>query len=227
MNLSNNHIGETVGVYTIVEQAPYKTLDGHILFKAICNNCGVERTAKYYDLKRTKECKHIRIDGKHRDCKMNWTNKRIKSIFDSMKQRCYNKNDRDYKWYGEKGIKVCDEWMDNPVLFEKWAMHNGYDDTLTIDRINENKNYSPDNCRWITREQNAKYKSTTNIIDVNGEKHTGKEWSSVLGLGANVINTYIRKYGQDNTVEFIKRYMLNPNFGKRNNNQSIYSLYMN
>lgn len=227
MNLSNNHIGETVGIYTVIELMPYKSSDRHSLYKAVCNKCNSERIARYNDLKSVKECRHIRADGNHRLNTMNWGDKRLESIFKNMVQRCYNQNNKDYRWYGAKGIKICEEWMNNPSLFEKWALENGYSDTMTIDRIESDKDYSPNNCRWITRVKNAKYKSTTNIIDVDGEKHTGKEWSSILGLGVNVVNTYIRKYGQENTIEFIKRYMSNPNFKKRNNNQSIYSLYMN
>lgn len=222
-----NHIGETAGIFTIVERMPYKYKDNHALYRGICNECGFERIAKYSDLKESTKCTHIRMDGKVGFCKTSWSNNRIKKIFHGMKQRCYNKESSTYRWYGAKGIQVCNEWMDNPLSFEEWAIQNGYDDDLTIDRIDEDKGYSPDNCRWIPNPQNAKYKSTTSLINVNGEEHTGRDWSGILGLGTNVINTYVRRYGLDNTIEFIKRYMENPNLRPFNRNQSIYSLYMN
>lgn len=225
--MNTNHVGETVGIFKIVEQMPYKDSDGHVLYKGICNDCGFERIARYYDLRVSTKCVHIRVDGKIGFCKTDWNNKRIKRIFNGMKQRCYNKENKAYRWYGAKGIEICDEWMDNPLLFEEWALQNGYKDNLTIDRIDENKNYSPDNCRWITGVKNTKYKSTTSLINVNGEEHTGRDWSGILGLGTNRINTYIRKYGLDNTIEFIKRYITNPNLRPSNKTQSIYSLYMN
>lgn len=225
--MSKNHVGETIGVFTIVEQMPYKCSDGHALYKGACNHCGFERIAKYSDLKETIKCTHTRVDGEIAFCKTNWGNNRIKTIFNGMKQRCYNTKNIAYRWYGAKGIKVCDEWMDNPLLFENWAMQNGYKNNLTIDRIDENKDYSPDNCRWITGSDNTKYKSTTSLIDINGEEHTGREWAEILGLGTNIINTYIRKYGLDSTIEFIKRYIENPNLRPSNRNQSIYSVYMN
>lgn len=225
--MNKSHIGETVGAFTIVEQMSYKYKDNHSLYKGICKECGFERIAKYSDLKSTTKCTHIRIDGKVAFNKTNWNNKRIKKVFNDMKQRCYNKNNKDYRWYGAKSIKICDEWMDNPSLFEEWAMQNGYDDNLTIDRIDENKDYSPDNCRWITGANNTKYKSTTSIISVGNEEHTGREWADILGLGTNRINTYVRRYGLDNTIEFIKRYIANPNLKQSNKNQNIYSLYMN
>lgn len=224
--MNKNHVGETVGIFTITELMPYKCKDNHSLYKGICNNCGFERIAKYSDLKETTKCTHIRINGEITFCRTNWNNKRIKKTFDGMKQRCYNENEKSYRWYGAKGIKICNEWMNNPLLFEEWAIQNGYEDNLTIDRIDENKDYSPDNCRWITGAQNTKYKSTTYLINVNGEIHTGKDWARELGLGVNLINTYIRKYGLNNTIEFIKRYIKNPNL-KPSNNQSIYSIYMN
>ena len=115
----------------------------------------------------------------------------------------------------------------NPKLFEEWSLQNGYTDELTIDRIDEDKDYSPDNCRWIPNVDNTKYKSTTSVINVDGEVHTGKDWSKILGLGTNTINTYVRKYGLYDTIEFIKRYMANPNLKPFNRNQSIYSVYMN
>jgi hypothetical protein len=155
-----------------------------------------------------------------------WSNKRIEQVFRNMIQRCYNANNKDYKWYGGKGIVICDEWRNNPTSFEEWALASGYDDTLTIDRIDEDKNYSPDNCRWILKSQNSKYKSTTSLIEVDGEVHTGKDWSRILGLGINRINAYIREYGLNNTIEFIRRYKMNPDLKPSNTNQSIYNVYM-
>lgn len=225
--MNKNHVGETVGIFTITELMPYKDEDGHALYKGICNDCGFERVARYYDLRASTRCTHIRVDGKIGFCKTDWNNKRIRTIFNGMKQRCYNKESNAYKWYGAKGIEICDEWMDNPLLFENWAMQNGYKNNLTIDRIDENKDYSPDNCRWVTGSDNTKYKSTTSVINVDGEEHTGREWAKILGLGTNIINIYIRRYGLDNTTEFIKRYMANPSLRPSNRNQSIYNLYMN
>lgn len=126
-----------------------------------------------------------------------------------------------------KGIKVYQEWVDNPWLFEKWALENGYDDSLTIDRINENKNYCPENCRWVSRKDNAKYKSTTRLIEVNNQSHTGREWADVLCVGTNLINGYIRFYGLDDTKEFIKRFLENPSLrNKAEHGQSLFDLYM-
>ena len=143
-----------------------------------------------------------------------------------MKRRCYSKTDKCYRWYGAKGVKICDEWLHNPKKFEEWALHNGYEDTLTIDRMDESKDYCPENCRWITDSQNAKFKSSTEIINASGESHTGRDWSMILGLGQNVINRYVERYGLENTVKFIERYMKNPGLVPFEKNKSIYSMYM-
>ena len=168
----------------------------------------------------------MNVNGGYKQYNYMWANSRIGRIFGGMKYRCYNENGEDYRWYGARGIKVCDEWINNPKSFEEWALANGYADNLTINRKDENKNYSPENCEWITGKDNSKYKSTTLVIEIDGEAHTGREWSDILGLGTNRINTYIRDYGLDNTIEFIRRYKINPNL-KPKHKQSYYNLYMN
>lgn len=74
----------------------------------------------------------------------------------SMKDRCYNPKEPAFKYYGGKGIKVCSEWLTNYPVFKKWALTSGYQDNLTIDRIDSNGNYCPSNCHWLTKSENAK-----------------------------------------------------------------------
>ena len=82
-----------------------------------------------------------------------WT--RLYKIWRGMKARCFYKESNRWRWYGGKGIVVCAEWLDFAV-FECWAHSSGYQDTLTIDRINNNGNYEPNNCQWITKSANSK-----------------------------------------------------------------------
>lgn len=229
-NKSNplSHIGEIHGIYKIVDMLNEKDKYGHYIYVAECQECGHKRYSHYGGIAgkyKTIKCNHLTMDGRF-VCSEKWGNDRIRKVFNGMRNRCYNKNNKSYKWYGAKGIKVYKEWLDNPKSFECWAIENGYSDNLTIDRIDENKDYCPENCRWISLENNAKYKSTTSIINVDGEKHTGRDWAKILGFGTNIINAYVRKYGLDNTIEFIKKYLKNPNL-KPKNKQSYYDLYMN
>lgn len=198
--MSDEHIGERVGIFTIIEEMPYRKSDGHLLYKGVCNECGFERIAKYNDLKETIKCTHIRIDGEVAFNRTNWKNKRIASIFYSMKNRCYKEGNKEYKSCGAKGVKICDEWMDNPSKFEEWAMNNGYSDNLVIHRIDKLGNYCPENCKWVTNEYSQKRKSQTNLIEINGIEDSGAGWSERLGFGRNYINSFIRKHGLEYTI---------------------------
>lgn len=81
---------------------------------------------------------------------------RLSNILRCMRSRCYNPNNTHFDWYGGRGIKICDEWRHNFKNFVEWAMKNGYQDGLTIDRIDPDGDYCPDNCRWISRSENSK-----------------------------------------------------------------------
>ena len=92
-------------------------------------------------------------------------------VFYKMHQRCDNKNHPQYKNYGGRGIKVCDEWkLGNASAFVSWGVSNGWSYGLQLDRIDNNKDYSPDNCRFVTRKENCRNKSNNKEVVVNGEK---------------------------------------------------------
>lgn len=198
-------VGKKVGIYDVISVSNIRTSDGHKLYHVLCSVCGWHGKIRKQNIKRAKKCTHISIDSEYKRYDTVWENKRIRSIFRGMKDRCYNPNCKSYMWYGGKGIKIYDKWMKEPHLFEEWSIENKYDNTLTIDRINENEDYCPKNCRWVPAVDNAKYKSTTNIITVNGVSHTGREWGNECGLGCNTINQMLRMLPKEKVIEFIRR----------------------
>lgn len=107
---------------------------------------------------------------------------RLRSTWNDMKSRCYNKNVAIYPHYGGRGISVCDEWKDSFKAFEDWALSHGYNDKLTIERIDVNKGYGPDNCTWVTKHQQMKNKTNSINITINGETHNLSEWAELSGI---------------------------------------------
>lgn len=107
---------------------------------------------------------------------------RVYRIWLNMKNRCNNTKTWAYRFYGGRGIKVCQEWNDDPNSFYRWAMDNGYSDELTLDRIDVNLGYCPKNCRWVNRKVQGVNKKSTKWITWRGETHTLTDWSSILGI---------------------------------------------
>ena len=106
-------------------------------------------------------------------------------VYCSMRERCEKPSNSEYHRYGGRGISVCAEWKNNKTAFFEWAMKNGYKEGLQIDRINNDGNYEPSNCRWATRKEqanNRRIRVDVKIISFDGESHTLTEWSKITGL---------------------------------------------
>ena len=101
--------------------------------------------------------------------------------------RCYRPKNVSYSRYGGRGIKVCDEWLDIRG-FEKWVETHPYTKGMTLDRIDTDKDYSPDNCRWATMKTQCNNRSNTVFITYNGETHTITEWSKIIGINRSTLN---------------------------------------
>ena len=108
----------------------------------------------------------------------------INGVFHSMKQRCYNPKDENYHRYGARGIYICDEWVNDPKQFVKWALENGYklDSDLSIDRIDNDGPYSPENCRWATVKEQSNNRSTNRMINIDGTSRTLSEWAALANI---------------------------------------------
>lgn len=117
---------------------------------------------------------------------------RLYQIWKSMRERCNTPTSSNYKRYGGKGIKICKEW-DDFAVFREWAMSHGYADKLTIDRIDSNKDYCPDNCRWATYLEQAQHLSHTKIIEYDGERLSVAAWGRKLGIKPATIHWRLSK----------------------------------
>lgn len=112
---------------------------------------------------------------------------RLYFVWRDMLNRCYNKNIIAYKWYGGRGITVCDEWHYDFLTFVKWCAEHGYRQGLQIDRIDNDKGYSPGNCRFITPTENQRNTSRNRRITFQGETHPLVEWCEILHLNYHLI----------------------------------------
>lgn len=157
MGKYKNLIGEKFGRLTVVSRANYK-INNKIVYECKCD-CGNTVFIKSCNLTRntrpTKSCGCIHAElNKTRGIVHNMRKHRLYPIWAGMKYRCHNTNSPVYEYYGGRGIKICDEWANSFMTFYNWAINNGYDEKAeigkcTIDRINVDGNYEPNNCRWV------------------------------------------------------------------------------
>ena len=124
-----------------------------------------------------------------------FNNGKLRYVYYDMIRRCYKKEDRGYPRYGARGITVCDEWKKDCKAFYRWAKENGYDKGLQIDRIDNDKGYYPENCRWVTPKENMMNRSNTRRITFNGQTNTLEEWSDITGISYQVLSDRIYRYG--------------------------------
>ena len=112
---------------------------------------------------------------------------RLYRIYYNMKSRCYNESVPCYQYYGGKGVSVCKEWLDSFDSFRTWALSNGYSEQLTLDRIDVHGDYSPSNCRWIPMEAQAKNKSRTISVVIDGREIQLHQLSDETGISYSTL----------------------------------------
>lgn len=117
---------------------------------------------------------------------------RVYKIWQKIKDRCHNKKNDHFNCYGGRGITVCEEWEKDFMSFYNWAMRHGYRDDLTIDRIDVNGNYCPENCRWSTQKEQTNNTRKNKILEMKGEKHTLKQWSEIKNINYSSLRKRIK-----------------------------------
>ena len=107
---------------------------------------------------------------------------RIYNIWAGMKKRCSLESSASYKHYGKRGISVCDEWKESFESFYEWSINNGYNDLLSIDRIDTSGCYEPQNCGWTTMREQQNTRKNNLLLELDGEVHSASEWARISGL---------------------------------------------
>lgn len=167
------------------------------IWKCKCS-CGTVKNVRQRLLitGKTKSCGCIRKEELvKRSTKHNCSHTRIYGIYAKMKKRCYSENDKRYKDYGGRGIVICSEWLGEHGFenFYKWSVEHGYDDSLTIERINNDGNYEPSNCRWATYREQNRNKRNNIVITMNGQTKILKDWCIELGMDYQSVKMRIHK----------------------------------
>ena len=170
---------------------------GRSLWHCLCE-CGNEIIVEGYSLKSggTKSCgcwNRDRIANLNKTHGLSHGDEKLYPVWKSMKARCNNPNNVAYKNYGGRGIKVCDEWEHDFQAFYEWALENGYDPSLSIDRINNDDGYNPYNCKWSTALEQSNNRRSCYHITYAGETHTISEWSRILGIRYDTLRVRIHR----------------------------------
>lgn len=205
--------GDKFGEWTVIGDKIRRNNHDYHLCRC---SCGKEKYIVHYAL----------VSGKSRSCgcvrnkavskrftKHSGNNTRLYHVWSSMKERCYTPTHKSYKSYGGRGISVCDEWKNDFECFKKWAYENGYDETAkygecSIDRIDVNGNYCPENCRWVDYKSQCNNRRSNVHITYKGEIHNITEWSEITGIkSATIRQRYINGYTNE---KLFSKERLNP-----------------
>lgn len=183
--------GQKFGKLTVLKYSHSKNHRSYWLCQCECGNTTIV-SASELRTENTKSCGCLRVElllkrsithgGKHT---------KLYDIWTSLKGRTLCKTNQRYADYGGRGITICAEWLDF-TKFEQWAKLNGYREGLTLDRIDNNKGYSPSNCRWTTYKEQNWNKRNNHFITYKGETHCLAEWAEILGIKYSTLRSRVR-----------------------------------
>lgn len=193
-------VGKKYNMLTVLERVG-QTEEKRYLFRCKCD-CGREKVIEGREIKRgrAKSCGNHHVE---KIIEANTTHglskDRLYNIHSSMKERCFNSNNKNFHGYGGRGITICDEWVgENGFLnFYNWSLKNGYKENLSIDRIDVNGNYQPSNCRWATNKMQQLNKRNTVMHTYNGASKPLVTWCEELELNYDSVWKRLYKYDYD------------------------------
>lgn len=189
--------GQRFGRLTVISRSDFIKKDGKRETAYICKcDCGNETKVLAYNLKNghTTSCGCLLAENRGKaNATHHESRTRLYRIWARMRRRCVNPIDPRYEMYGGRGIKICDEWMNSYESFKNWSLSHGYQKNLSIDRINNNKGYSPDNCRWADQRMQSNNTRRNVRYTYNGETHTRAEWARIVGISVNNLDHRLKK----------------------------------
>ena len=206
-------IGQTFNRWTVIgiSDKTNKHYDRYWLCQCSCENKTIREVSELSLIKeRSKSCGCYSSEvttkmNKDRSIRDKYPHyKRIYSVYDGMRKRCYNENNNNYKYYGAKGVIICKEWLSDFMKFYHWSIENGYSPELTIDRIETHGIYEPDNCRWATQEVQDYNKRNTVYLEIDGESKTVLDWEKISGLSYSVLWQRYKIFGFRTKEEMFK-----------------------
>lgn len=165
------------------------------------NMCEVSTNALRQGMTRSCGCLFRETVTKH-----GGQNERLYHVWQGMRDRCNNPRSRAYPYYGGKGVHICMEW-DSYSSFRKWAVESGYVEGLSIDRIDPEKDYCPENCRWITVSENTRRAAKKHFITVNGITKSCAKWERDLKTGRNAISHWIKRRGEEYAIKKLESFI--------------------
>lgn len=190
-----DYTGMRFGRWTVLGSAPNHITKGGYpvsMWDCICD-CGTRRDVRGNDLRLGKSvsCGCFIVDNPT-SRKHGASNTHLYKVYYGLKARCENKNNKNYHHYGGRGIKICAEWS-NYEAFEAWALSHGYKEGLTIDRIDVNGDYCPENCRWITQREQTRNKRETVYLTAFGETMPLVEWAERYNINYATLSRRIKR----------------------------------
>lgn len=188
--------GMAFGKLKVIGRGDPPTMAGSTMWQCVCE-CGVEKTYRSWDLRYGKVlscgCHKAEAIGGRRRVHGD-SNSKLYNVWSAMRRRCLSPSCKDYQDYGARGITICEEW-DDYIAFKKWALDNGYKAGVSIDRINNDLGYRPDNCRFVGLRTQANNKRNNSLITACGKTMTLAQWSRHTGINRTTISARINIYG--------------------------------
>lgn len=189
--------GKRFGKLTVIERVPSKEKETIWLCQCDCGNLKIAK-GLYLRVGDTKSCGCIAKDLiVKRNTKHGLSKTRLYRIYKDILRRCRSKTRFAHEYYFDKGITVCDEWASNFSEFYAWSMSNGYSDELTIDRIDFDKGYSPENCRWVSMKEQCNNKTNNRHIELDGKTYTVSQLSDKIGINRSTLYNRLYVLGWD------------------------------